>query len=318
MGKKQPLSAAAEERRLSQLVEHPLQRFYNDGFGDPALKALAADIRQNGQREMIQILPANRANLPANTILDGHQRCKALRLNGEHKTTVLVRYDLAQGDELTVEAAYLAFNAQRQHRDLLLRARTALRLIEIEKKRPRGQLRPWEVSEARDRVGQAIGMSGRNLNRYFKVLRTPLEVQNAFRAADLALVVAEKVADLQPASQQKLAERLRSLQVADLPKRERKAAFDKLVAEFLPRRACEPRLGKSLAHFVEGLRQARAELAHRIPEIKSSLGGTALEDLRHGRDLIDALLAQLEKTRPPFQKVPARHSFCAHRDEEEE
>jgi hypothetical protein len=159
-------------------------------------------------------------------------------------------------------------------------------------------------------------MSGRNLNRYLRVLQTPVEVQNAFRSRDLTLVVAEKVAGLGPKGQKALAERLRRLQVAQLPKRERKAAVDKLVAEFLPRRASEPSLAKRLGHFLEALRQAQAELAHRVREIQFGPCSTALEDLRHGRDLIDALLARLEKTPPSFQKVPGRHSG-ARRDEEE-
>src|SRR5688572_21598380 len=88
-----------EQRRLADLVEHPLQPTYNDGLSDDALKRLAGDIKRNGLREKIQILPANKAGLPKNTTLDGHQRRRALLLNGESTTTVIVRHDLADADE---------------------------------------------------------------------------------------------------------------------------------------------------------------------------------------------------------------------------
>jgi ParB-like chromosome segregation protein Spo0J len=110
MAKKQPSAPVVEERRLGELWEYPDQEFFNDGLDDQALQALAADIKKNGLREKIQVLPANLADLPGNTILDGHQRLRALQLNGVTQTKVVVRYDLAHVDALTVEGVYLEFN----------------------------------------------------------------------------------------------------------------------------------------------------------------------------------------------------------------
>jgi hypothetical protein len=45
--KKQPTTATEEIRRLDELVEHPLQRHYNDGLDEQGLKNLAADIKRN-------------------------------------------------------------------------------------------------------------------------------------------------------------------------------------------------------------------------------------------------------------------------------
>ncbi len=59
------------------------------------LNALIEDIRKNGLREKIQILPKNKAGLPADTILDGHERSRALQKLGQTDTDVVVRYDLA-------------------------------------------------------------------------------------------------------------------------------------------------------------------------------------------------------------------------------
>jgi ParB-like chromosome segregation protein Spo0J len=159
------------------------------------LKALAEDIRRNGLRNPPEVLPKNRAGYPPDTLVAGHMRAKALLLNGETEVEVIVKYDLADADEATIEKCFLEDNLNRRHMDMLSKARVALRRFEIEKKRPRGGLRPFEEREARDRVGKATRTGGRNLSRYFRVLKTPPEVQNAFRAGKLALVVAEKVAE---------------------------------------------------------------------------------------------------------------------------
>ena len=63
-----------EKRNLADLIDHPLQSSYFDALSDHELRALADDIGRNGLKNLIEILPANAAGLPANTIIDGHQR----------------------------------------------------------------------------------------------------------------------------------------------------------------------------------------------------------------------------------------------------
>jgi len=87
-------------------------------------------------------------------------------------------------------------------------ARVALRLYEIERNRDPGTLEGWDAVHARERVGEMVGMSGRNLDRYFRVLKTPMAVQISFDNGKLPLVVAEKVADVPPDIQAKIAERI--------------------------------------------------------------------------------------------------------------
>lgn len=286
MTTKSPNHAVEEERRLDELIEHPMQNLYNDELGKQGLMSLAADIKLNGLREKIQILPANnKAGHPPNTTLDGRQRTKALLLNGETKTTVIVRYDLREADALTIEKVFLEFNAHRQHRDQLLQARTALRLFELEKKRSRGELRPWDEGEARDRVGKTIGMSGRNLNRYFRLLKTPVEVQNAHRKGKLQLVVAEKVADLDAKTQQKVAERIRD---GEDPKR--------VVSEYLPTREARHRkVADAVASLVRGLERGRQDLDGRVDEVRPGHVAPHLEELRQAKVMIAMLIKKSEK-----------------------
>src|SRR3954470_12962193 len=112
-----------EKRLLGDLKPFPSQPRYFDDLSDHELKALAADVKQNGLRSPIEVLPKNRAGYPADTIISGHQRKRALELNGEAEATVLVRHDLADADADAVEKAFLDDNQLRRHLDPLARAR---------------------------------------------------------------------------------------------------------------------------------------------------------------------------------------------------
>ena len=73
--------------KLSRLRDHARQ---GDLFGDVTaaeLDALVADMRKNGQRQPVEILPDG-------TILAGHQRVRAARLLCWKEIEVIVRRDL--------------------------------------------------------------------------------------------------------------------------------------------------------------------------------------------------------------------------------
>ncbi len=187
---------AFEIRRLDRLRPHPLQGLYFGNFSDMKLRALADDIDRYGLKHCIEVLPKNQAQLPVDTIIVGHKRHRALQLLGFEETEVEVRYDLSEANAAEIELYFLDDNDNRQHLTKLAQARIALRRVEIEKKRDRGDLADWEHVEARDRVGAAIGMTGRNLSRYLRVLQTPASVQQAFERGELTLVAADRVAGL--------------------------------------------------------------------------------------------------------------------------
>ncbi len=54
----------------------------------------------------------------------------------------------------------------------------------------------WKHGELRDRIGESLEMSGRNLDRYLRVLETPLEIQIGVRDGQLNLVPASRIASL--------------------------------------------------------------------------------------------------------------------------
>src|SRR4051794_856350 len=99
-----------EKRLLKDLKPFPAQPLFFDDLSDHELEALAEDIKRNGLRSPIEVLPKNRAGYPADSIISGHQRKRALELNGEAETTVCVRHDLADADAAAVEKAFLDDN----------------------------------------------------------------------------------------------------------------------------------------------------------------------------------------------------------------
>jgi hypothetical protein len=277
-----------ETRRLIDLKPFPLQADFFDDLSDHDLQRLAADIEQNGLRNPIEVIPPNTAGFAPNTILSGHQRKRALEHNGETEVAVTVRYDLCDADAATIETIFLEDNQNRRHQDVLTKARVALRLFEIERGRKRGDIHPWDEREARDRVGKTIGMSGRNLSRYFRLLRTPIEVQNAYRRGEFPLVVAEKVADLSPCDQKTVADRIRAGENAT-----------KVIEEYIPKPAAKPKDVSPLERLRRALVEAQAELGPGVDKIETC-AFFPLEDLRRGRDLIDAVIGRLDHNEVHF------------------
>lgn len=198
-----------EARALSTLRAYPTQAGMFDPLSDADLEALARDIRERGLKHSIEVLPANAAGLPAGTVVCGHQRLRALQLNGETEVVVLVRHDMAGATRAQIEAEFLTDNLLRRQMDPLAKARVALRRAEVEREINGTDGGPEKEGEVRDRVGRAIGMSGRNLVRYLSILRAPVEVQTAFQAGRLKLVPAARVGGLDKKAQTAISRRLR-------------------------------------------------------------------------------------------------------------
>ena len=153
-------------------MPHSLQAtFYSETTKDEDDR-LVEDLRDNGQRDAIVVAPRKDDHGHwIFIILDGHRRVSAAGVLGWNDLDALIRWDLAEADEATIEAEFLRHNLNRRHIHKLDQARIVMRLFEIEKKRPRNSLRlSPDEPEARDRVGRLLGMSGRHLQRMFRIL----------------------------------------------------------------------------------------------------------------------------------------------------
>ncbi len=191
-----------EVRSISDLTRHPRQDANFHPLSDDELARLADDMKQSGQRTPIEVTPDGR-------IIDGHQRLRAARKLGWATVTVVVRYDLV-GDEAAIERRMIEANLNRRQLDVLDRVRLARRMLEIDEKKRPGGLSQCDEQDLRDRVGEALGMSGRNAQRYLNILIAPMEVQRAHSEGKLSMRLAEKVARLEEAAQEEIAGEIRA------------------------------------------------------------------------------------------------------------
>lgn len=277
------IKAKLERRELSCLVPFPMQSKLFDDLSSYDIEALARDIKENGLRQPIEIIAQNNAGLSPNTILCGHQRRQAMLLLNRTKCEVLVRYDLADAPFEAIEKVFIDDNLNRRQLDPLAKARAALRLIEIERGTSVDRMSNQARGEARDRVGKAIGMSGRNLDRYFALLKAPTAIQNAFRSRQLRLVDAAKIARMRRRTQ---AEIVAAIESGEEPR------------NALARHASNPPRQKAAAHslkvFVNALSVAQAELKDSQQEIPLPMITESLSSLKGGRRLIRDLIRLVE------------------------
>lgn len=196
---------AREMRGLDELKPFPTQVEQFGDLNEVELTALAEDISANGLKHPIEVLGENAAGLPVGTIVCGHQRLRALRLLGVQESRVRVRYDLAGATRNEVEGVFLDDNVHRKQLTPLGKARAAYRRVELERGAG-GLCGAAGGKDLRDRVGAAIGMTGRNVQRYLNALKAPAAVQRAFDAGDVTLVQADRVGQLGKKERQELTE----------------------------------------------------------------------------------------------------------------
>jgi hypothetical protein len=277
--------------KLADLKPHPLQQtFYSACTADDD-KALADDLRQRGQLSPIIIMPAkNAAGLPPGTIMDGCRRARLMQANRVTKANVLFRHDLKDADATTVEAEFLKYNFTRRQLHPLDKARVAQRLFVLERKRKSIKSLSWtEVAEMRDRVGKVFGMSGRNLDRYLRVLETPMSVQNAVRDGRLKLVLGAKIASLPSEQQHAIATRIGELNDAK--------AIATILGEYVqvPDGRRHQKTADAVASFVRRLADGIEDLEDRASAVGPRLAARHRPMLQRGIDLISQLLRSAQQ-----------------------
>jgi len=186
---------AIERRAIASLQPHPQQTAFFVDLPADELKALAADIKANGLLNPIEITPDG-------TIICGHQRVRAYQLLGRTEIKCWVRNDLAEQGEAAIEARFLSDNANRRQLSKLDLARIYLRQKELAD-------RYSGDGDIRDVIAKHLSISGRTLDRYARVLKTPAEVQRSFSDDQLTLQEAERVAGLPSIVQDQIAKRIR-------------------------------------------------------------------------------------------------------------
>ena len=187
-----------EMRRVDELHPHPRQAVHFSDQPAAQFAEFVEDIRINGIRVPIEILPDG-------TIVSGHQRRRAaIRLNWE-EVPVRVRHDLADAGDDAVELELIEQNRNRRQLSKLEQARCYKRVREI--KEAAGE--KFSRGKLRDVYAKRFNMSGRNLDRYVKLLDHPKELQDAVDAKKISLVKALRLMELDADDYEPILEKLR-------------------------------------------------------------------------------------------------------------
>jgi ParB-like chromosome segregation protein Spo0J len=260
-------------RKISSLRPHPKQEFFPDLPPDE-LNRLAESMKRRLD-EAIEILPDG-------TIISGHQRVKAAKLLGWKEIRCWVRHDLAEQGAEAVERRLIEANFHRRQLSPLEKARCFRRLLELERDKPRrnGELK----GDLRDYLAGQFGYSGRNLERWVKVLDTPLEIQQAVTGQKLKLEVGEDVAALPKETQDEIASKIRE-----------GAEPKQAVAEHLMATVSQPGPDTAYRRLRRNLEQVVPVLANGFEDVYLRYRRRDLPLLRRGNKVLAKLIARIEK-----------------------
>jgi ParB-like chromosome segregation protein Spo0J len=182
-----------EGRKIADLKPHPRQFENFDDAADVTVEELAKLLQIRGLDRPVEILSDG-------TIICGHRRVEAAKQVGWTEIDVVVRHDLeAKGPE-AVEKRLIEDNLEdqnsRRQLDPVALARCYKRLFELEKGVVNGgELPPYWHGDFREYLGGKLGISGRTLDRYLRLLKLPRPIQNAV-SNGLPMGFATKVLDL--------------------------------------------------------------------------------------------------------------------------
>ena len=276
------MSDNLQQWKIKDLKPHPKQKEFFDDLPFHLLRDLAQDIKDRGLTNAVEILPDG-------TIVCGHQRTRAAEMLGWEEIDVWVNHELATQGDFAVEQRLIEDNLVGRKLDRLDRVRCYKRLGEMAGQTPEERKRSHQYGRLRDVVALRMGMSGRTLERYERVLAAPREVQDAFRAGRISLVNAGKIARLPKDVQEKL--------VADL-----QAGTDakQAVQARLKGRSPSP-LDAVLGPFIRSLERNVPPMEDLAGQVKS-LSKYDIFILERAHTLIGQLLQQVAKKKPDVQR----------------
>jgi ParB-like chromosome segregation protein Spo0J len=260
-------------RRVSSLRPHPLQAQLFSNLPEAELRLLADNLQENGQIDDIEIVGDN-------LVICGWQRTRAMKLLKWKEARCWVRDDLmALGDD-AVERRLIEDNFHRRQLDPLDKARCYRRLKQLDQRgrNTNGKAR----GDLRDYLGQQFHCSGRTLDRWERVLDTPIEIQQAVSAKKLTMGTGEKVAGLSKAIQEQIAAAIRQ---GTRPQH--------AVAAHIRKETRLPAPDTAYRRLYRGLGQALESLKNEVQDIEMSYRDSHLPRWVKSNKLIKEIIAKI-------------------------
>jgi ParB/RepB/Spo0J family partition protein len=235
---------------LTELKAHPREQEVFADLPDEQLEELAVDMKLNGQLVPIEVLPGG-------TIICGHQRVRAARKLGWDTVRAIIRDDLAELGKAAVFDRLVSDNLNRRQLDQLTQARCYQKLKENASKLSRKARSAYAGVDLRDVLAKRFNMSGRTLDRWLRVLSTPVEVQRAVSAGSLSLASAGRVAGADQAIAEMIAT---EISLGKDP--------EEVVADHLPKKAQKQVNDlKAVMTFIRHLRSDVSDLEGRVNQL---------------------------------------------------
>jgi len=239
-----------EEWEVTRLRPHPKQAELIGIYTKDEIAELAQDISANGLKHPPEVHPDG-------YLIAGHRRKAALEQLGRTTIPVIVRHDLAAEGHEAVEMHFIRDNLMRSHYHPLQIARLYTRLKELACGF-RG-LSSAEAGDLRDQLAKRFNKSGRTLDRYAAVLRTPRAIQEAVERDELSMSTAEAIAHLSEDVQDEIVMAI----VDGMPA---KAAAARYLS---PQPVSQTAVSDRIAALARTLERSQTELRGRIDEIES-------------------------------------------------
>lgn len=273
---------------LSDLTPHPQQ---DSLFAPPSpeqITRLADDIKRNGLRQPIEVLPDG-------TIIRGHSRVLAAKQTGLTTLRAIIREDLEKAGESAVLKALAEDNLNRRHLSPLEIAKSYAVIESSSLKNANGDSLARAMSRLQKQIAQQFGISKKTLQRYIKVLNTPLPVQHAITKGYLSMDIALQIQKLPYKRQEKVGAAIDALVKNEeqrddrLPNKVKAEVLRVMGSAHTQREACSP-----LAKLIKALHNAQEAFGsdETIKGTQNRRWAVQRAALVNGQELITKLIEQ--------------------------
>lgn len=276
---------------LSALHPHPEQDKFFAPPSPEEITRLADDIVRNGLRQAIEVLPDG-------TIIRGHSRVLAAKQAGFTTLPAIIREDLEKAGEAAVLKALAEDNLNRRHLSPLEIAKSFAVIQTSSLKDGNGDKLARAMSKLQAQIAQQFAISKKTLQRYIKVLDTPLSVQHAVTKGYLSMDIALQIQNLPYKHQTKIGAVIDELvneqtkRDDSLPRKVKSAVLRAMGESHTQRQSASP-----LAKLVKALQTAQEAFGsdETIKGSQNRRWAVQRAALVKGKDLIAKLIEQLDE-----------------------